>query len=231
MTSPPRTNPAVEGQRSVRYVLPFVLFLVVLASSAQLPVSAAVLGPLWFVVFVPTIALCWPKEITIRPAHALVSIAIGLAVFIVWIAPDLLIPGYRHSILFSNSLLGSPHSSMTDSALRNPWVLAWRTARAALIVPVVEELFWRAWLMRWIINPHFERVPLGAYSIAAFWITALLFASEHGSYWDVGLLTGIVYNLWMIRSKSVADCILTHAVTNAALSAYVIASGHWQYWQ
>ena len=120
---------------------------------------------------------------------------------------------------------------MSDSALHNPWVLAWRTARAALIVPVVEELFWRAWLMRWIINPHFERVPLGAYSIAAFWITALLFASEHGSYWDVGLLTGIVYNLWIVRTKSVADCILMHAVTNVVLSFYVIASGHWQYWQ
>jgi hypothetical protein len=58
-----------------------------------------------------------------------------------------------------------------------------------------------------------------------------LFASEHGPYWDVGLIAGILYNLWMIRTRSIADCILAHAVTNAALSLYVIATGQWQYWQ
>ena len=100
-----------------------------------------------------------------------------------------------------------------------------------IIVPVVEELFWRGWLMRWLINNDFERVPLGTYAPFAFWITALMFASEHGPYWDVGLMTGAIYNLWMIRSKSLADCVLMHAVTNGILSVYVIASGQWQYWQ
>jgi CAAX prenyl protease-like protein len=99
-----------------------------------------------------------------------------------------------------------------------------------VIVPIVEELFWRAWLMRWAISPDFEKVPLGSYSAFAFWITAILFASEHGPYWDVGLITGIIYNAWMIRTKSVADCILMHAVTNGILSGYVIATAQWQYW-
>lgn len=85
--------------------------------------------------------------------------------------------------------------------------------------------------MRWLINTDFQSVPLGAYSPFSFWITAILFASEHGPYWDVGLLTGIIYNLWMIRSKSVSSCILMHALTNAALSAYIIAAAQWQYWQ
>jgi uncharacterized protein len=96
---------------------------------------------------------------------------------------------------------------------------------------VLEELFWRAWLMRWLINTDFLRVPLGAYTPFAFWLTAILFASEHGPYWDVGLVAGVIYNWWMIRSKSVADCILAHATTNAALSGYVLTTGQWQYWQ
>jgi CAAX protease family protein len=98
-------------------------------------------------------------------------------------------------------------------------------------VPIVEELFWRAWFMRWLINISFTRVPLGTYTAFSFWTTALLFASEHGPYWDVGLLTGIVYNFWMIRTKSVGDCVLMHAVTNALLSGYVLTTGQWQYWQ
>ncbi len=151
--------------------------------------------------------------------------------FFLWIAPDVLFPNYRNSIVFSNQILGHVHSSLPPEALHSAWVLAWRTARAVLIVPIAEELFWRGWLLRWLINADFQKVPLGAYSPFAFWITAALFASEHGPYWDVGLVTGVIYNWWMIRSKSVASCVLMHAITNGLLSAYVIVYNQWQYWQ
>ena len=79
--------------------------------------------------------------------------------------------------------------------------------------------------------PHdFRRVPPGAYAAVSFWLGSLLFASEHGPFWEVGLIAGMAYNWWMIRTKSLADCILTHAVTNGALSVYVLAADQWQYW-
>ena len=71
---------------------------------------------------------------------------------------------------------------------------------APIVVPVVEELFWRGWLMRWLVTRTSKQFPSAAYTPFAFWATALLFASEHGPYWDVGLVTGIIYNLWMISS-------------------------------
>jgi CAAX prenyl protease-like protein len=141
-----------------------------------------------------------------------------------------LIHGYRGGILFNNSLMDAPHSSLPPIAQRSAWILLWRTARAALVVPIAEELFWRAWLMRALVNRDFLSVPLGTYTPLAFFITALLFASEHGPYWDVGLVTGFIYNLWMVRTRSLADCILMHAVTNGVLSAYVLVTGNWQYW-
>jgi CAAX prenyl protease-like protein len=95
---------------------------------------------------------------------------------------------------------------------------------------VIEELFWRGWLMRYAISPRFETIRLGTYSAFSFWITAVLFASEHGSFWEVGLVAGIIYNWWMLRTHSLGDCITAHAVTNACLAAYVIAGGQWQYW-
>jgi membrane protease YdiL (CAAX protease family) len=58
----------------------------------------------------------------------------------------------------------------------------------------------------------------------------VLFAAEHGPYWDVGLVAGVIFNLWMMRTKSLGDLILAHAVTNACLAAYVIAAGKWEYW-
>jgi len=175
--------------------------------------------------------VCWPRELSIRPNRPIASVAIGALVFLLWIAPDLFIPGYRSNPLFSNSIVGHVHSTLQPAALHSSWLLAWRTIRAVVIVPIVEELFWRAWLMRWLIDTDFGRVPLGTYAPFAFWVTAILFASEHGPYWDVGLLTGIIYNWWMVQSKSVANCILMHAVTNGILSAYVIATSQWQYWQ
>ncbi len=216
---------------SARYIAPFAAFYLLLVIFAQFPSQVYWEAP-FRVFFLATVCfICWPRELSLRPKHWLASTAIGAAVFLLWIAPDTLLPGYRNNPLFSNWLLGHTHSSIQPAALHSAWVLGWRTARAVLIVPVVEELFWRAWLMRWLIDTNFERVPLGAYTPWAFWLTAILFASEHGPYWDVGLLTGVIYNLWMIRSKSVADCILMHAVTNAILSGYVIATGQWQYWQ
>lgn len=175
--------------------------------------------------------VCWPAELSLRPRHFLASIAVGLAVFVLWIAPDLLIRGYRENTLLSNSLMGHLHSSIKPEELQSHWILSWRTARAVLIVPIVEELFWRAWLMRWLINNDFLKIRLGTYAGLSFWLTAILFALEHGPYWDVGLLAGIIYNYWMIRTKSVADCIVMHAVTNAALSFFIIATAQWQYWQ
>ena len=73
-------------------------------------------------------------------------------------------------------------------------------------------------------------MPIGQYTPFAFWATALLFGAEHGPYWEVGLLCGAVYNWWMRRTRSLGDLVLTHAVTNAALSAYVIVGERWNFW-
>jgi CAAX prenyl protease-like protein len=158
------------------------------------------------------------------------TLGIGVLVFALWIGPDLISPNYRHHWLFENSLMGQARGSLSSLAQAQPAVLFFRSVRAVVIVPVVEELFWRGWLMRWLISPRFETVPLGAWSAQAFWIVAVLFASEHGSYWDVGLAAGIIYNWWMLRTKSLGDLILAHAVTNGCLCAYVIAFGKWEYW-
>jgi hypothetical protein len=76
----------------------------------------------------------------------------------------------------------------------------------------------------------FRKIPMGQYTTASFLLTALLFASEHGAMWDVGLAAGLLYNFWMRRTRSLGDLILAHAVTNACLSAYVLSRGRWEYW-
>ena len=212
------------------YILPFAVFLLSLIAFDNNPIYARFAEPIRVAGLGSLCLLCWPRPFTSPLRQPVSATLVGAIVFMLWIAPDLLSPQFRQSVLFTNPLIMQSHARMNSSDVSNNWFFFFRTARAAVIVPVVEELFWRGWLMRWLVRADFETVPFGAYRPAAFWITAILFASEHGSYWDVGLVAGVIYNWFAIRSKSLVDCILMHGVTNALLSAYVIASGQWQYW-
>ena len=211
------------------YIGPFVVFIAFLAlgdvlglGEWEFPLRVGVLAAaIWF----------FSRDVLdLRAPYWLASIGVGIAVFVIWVAPDYLIPGYRQHWLFSNSITGKVSSSLPEGFHMSAFVLVFRTIRAVIIVPIVEELFWRGWLLRWLIDNDFQKVPLGTFQLSSFVITSLLFASEHGPYWEVGLIAGAIYNLWIVRTKSLGDCILAHAVTNGVLSGYVIAAGKWEYW-
>jgi CAAX prenyl protease-like protein len=225
-TEPKATDPA---SRTVAWVGPFVVFMVWLALDRYIPIAYPAKELVRDAVLIASI-IGFSRGVLPRSApHWLASIAVGLAVFVLWAAPDTLIPNWRTHWVFQNGVTGHLKTSIPPVEL-TPFMLFLRTARAALIVPIVEELFWRGWLVRWLQDSRFERVPLGQYSALAFWATSLLFAAEHGPYWEVGLLCGMIYNWWMWRTKSLGDVILVHAVTNLALSLYVMASGRWTFW-
>jgi len=218
------------GARSWPYVGPFAALMLILGLGGVLPGGATWGYPLRTIVSFGVLLWCSRGVVRLRPSRAIPSVLVGVAVFVIWIGPDLLWPGYHDHWMFRHALLGGGAGAPSPADRTALWFVLFRLGGSVLLVPVVEELFWRAWLMRWLIAHHFDQVPLGTYARQAFWITALLFAAEHGAYWDVGLAAGIVYNWWMVRTKSLADCILAHAVTNASLAAYVLLAGQWQYW-
>ncbi len=210
---------------------PFAAFLLLLAATPYVPGGIAVTYPLRVMV-VTAVLWIWSRGVVEwRPSRrGLPSVMVGVAVFLIWIGPDLLWPGYRSHWVFTNSITGAVSTATPGAEQRSLFFLFFRVAGSALLVPVVEELFWRAWLMRYLISRDFRSVALGAWTASSFWIGAALFASEHGPYWDVGLAAGAVYNWWMIRTRSLADCILAHAVTNGCLAVYVLTADKWQYW-
>jgi hypothetical protein len=208
------------------YTLPFAIFIGFLAIGSFFPVSQVVR----FFAILAVLAVFSRGLLPARPSRWIASVFLGVAVFFIWIGPDVLIPGYRNSVLFSNSIVGHPQGSTLPADKASLLFLIFRVLGSVIMVPIIEELFWRGWLMRWIGHPHFTKIPFGTYHPEAFWLVAILFASEHGSYWDVGLVTGIIYNWWAIRTKNLTDCVIAHAVTNACLAVYVIGWGQWQYW-
>ena len=214
---------------TLAWVGPFAVFALWLAVDKYLPLANPAREMVRDAVLLASI-LYFSRRIIPRSApHWIPSIVLGLAVCALWVAPDALFPAWRSHWLFQNSITGHLKTSIPPEEF-TPLMLALRTARAALLVPVLEELFWRGWLPRWLQDTNFSKIPLGQYTTFAFWSTAVLFALEHGSFWEVGLLCGIIYNWWMKRTRSLGDLILVHAVTNLALSLYVIATGRWTFW-
>ena len=226
MREPSRFTSPIVG-----YVAPFLAFVSFLALERAFALPAEWFYPLRLLAVGALLLTVSRRYWWRRPSMPWASIGVGVAVFLIWIGPDLLFgPGYRRFWLFENPVTGSAKTSLSAGLQVSAWFMAVRTIGSALFVPPLEELFWRGWLMRWLIDKDFEKVPLGTYAWASFWLVALLFASEHGPYWEVGLAAGIAYNGWLVRTRNLADCILAHAVTNALLAAYVIAAGQWQYW-
>ena len=229
--SPHETAPGrLLGRGALPYVTPFVVFLGFLAIDGFLPFPIGWKHVLRFTVVFALLMAVAHGVIPRRISNPLGSIVLGVAVFFIWIGPDALWPAYRQNWLFHNGLVGTPESSLQQGAKGNVLFLVFRVLSSVINVPILEELFWRGWLMRWLISADFRKVPLGSYTAQSFWLVAVLFAVEHGSYWDVGLIAGILYNWWMIRGRSLGDCMLAHAVTNACLAWYVVARDHWQYW-
>lgn len=220
-----------ERYPSLPWIGPFAVFMLLLAVAPTLPFGQPWESLLRVGVLAVVIVLLSGSLVkSFRVHHAVASIALGLAVCALWVAPDLLIPGWRSHWIFQNSVTGTIKNSIAPSELANPLVLVLRIARAAILVPILEELFWRGWLPRWIVNNDWQQVPLGRYTTLAFIGTAVLFATEHGPFWEVGLCCGLIYNWWMWRTKSLGDIVLVHAVTNAALAGYVLVTGKYEYW-
>jgi len=212
---------------AVAYIAPFAVFIAL----RWLPFPPQFLAPVRFVAVTATLVVFSRSVIPRRPAFLIGSMLLGVAVLAIWIGPDMLWgPSYRESWLFRNGITGAARSVLPVLLRSNPYFIAVRVLESVLLIPVLEELFWRGWLMRYLIRADFESVPLGRYTPLSFWVVALLFASEHGPYWEVGLVAGVAYNWWLVRTRNLADCMLAHAVTNALLAGYVLVFGQWQYW-
>ena len=107
--------------------------------------------------------------------------------------------------------------------------MAIRLAGAVLVVPVMEELFWRSFLLRYLINPDFKKVTLGTFSWFSFISVALLFGLEHHR-WIQGIFAGFMYTALIINQKSLRGCVIAHGVTNLGLGLYVLATQNWMFW-
>ena len=157
----------------------------------------------------------------LRPGFSLLAVIVGLVAIAIWIGIDPFYPKHGSGAVFDPTTISS-------LAQRNMF-LTFRVLGAVIVVPVMEELFWRAFLIRWLVKEDFKSVPVGTFTGLSFVVTVALFGAEHNE-WLAGLICGALYNWLYYKRKDVFACVIAHAVSNAALAAWVLARGDWKFW-
>ena len=212
-------------------IIPFVLFMALLAARGNLPDDIGfdlrwIYGASTLLVGA-VLVWCWreygelARQNWLSAGELGLSILVGLAVFGLWILLDA-----------PWMILGEPSARFipvdANGALIWPLVIV-RWIGATLLVPVMEELFWRSFLMRWIDSPRFAAVPPQRVSLRAIALSTFVFMLAH-TLWLAAIIAGAVYAWLYIRSGKLWLAVIAHAVTNGALGAWVVLTGNWGYW-
>jgi uncharacterized protein len=231
-----RNPPASELHRILPYVAPIFAYVTLGGLERYLPQVDHQPDPFWYPI-VYTIKFCivaalalWYRSTwrDLRPMPGLWALLLatvaGGVVFGLWIGLDGLYP--------SLPLLGGERPSFDPSHLstasRGGFLLV-RMMGLVVLVPLIEELFWRSFLLRWVIDQDFLRVPIGRVTPVSAVVSSVLFALAHPE-WLPALLTGLLWAWLLHRTKSLSACMFSHFVANLALGIYVMTSGHWKYW-
>lgn len=212
---------------------PFALFIGLLALRGVAPLDGAWgFDPKWIyavsVLLVGMLLWAWRHEYgelfaqTLPQAReAWLAVLVGLVVFGLVITLDA--PWMR---------LGEATAGFrpVDAVGNLVWPLvAVRWLGAALLVPVMEELFWRSFLMRWIEAPQFEAVAPGRVGLRAVVLSTFVFMLAH-PLWLSAVLAGFAYVWLYIRNGRLWSSVIAHGVTNGLLGGWVVLSGNWGFW-
>ncbi len=214
------------GRRAlIEYVAPIAVFAVFTACEQYIPRSFFALAyGLKACAVTVALLVCRGPLSDIRPTRNGfgASVLIGLAVFVAWVALDKLVP-YPH--------IGT-RVGFDPYTLPAPGTIAFLVVRfygLALLVPVMEELFWRSFVLRYVTDPDFLSVPIGSFSLVALIVMVASSALAHPE-WLVAVVASLAYALWLRRTRSLFAAIVAHATTNAALGVYILAARDWTYW-
>ncbi len=205
------------------YLLPFLAIVAtqMLAGAVSTGSSFDVLYPLR-VVAAGAVLLAFHRSYRgIRWTFSWEAAAAGVGVFALWMALEPT-PDAEETAAFASALHALPPGMM---AL---WLVA-RVVGSVVTVPIAEELAFRGYLMRRLVDADFERVSLRTFTVLAFVVSSVLFGVMHGR-WLAGTLAGMCYALVVYRRGELGDAIGAHALTNALIAAYVLATGHWLLW-
>jgi uncharacterized protein len=152
------------------------------------------------------------------------AVAIGIGVFAVWVGLD-----GHYPMLATRAGTFNPLKTYGEgSSLAILFILV-RTLGSSLVVPPLEEIFYRSFLYRYFIKADFASIPLHSLNRWAFLVTGFIFGIGHYE-WLPGILCGFAYQGLVVRKGRLGDAMSAHAITNFLLALWIVARGAYQFW-
>jgi len=213
------------------------------SSSAWVPflVASEALLPLWLypiktVTVLGALLYYWRQydelhdKLCASRGEGVLAIGAGVVVYLAWV---------RMHWAWATMGRAAGYNPFQAGAGIGAGLAAVRLFGAGVVVPVMEELFWRSFVMRFVITlfpgnepgvtTAFTSVRLGMFTRISFIVTVVLFGSEH-TLWLAGMMAGAVYNLLLYKTRRLWPCVLAHGVTNLSLGVHVLLTQEWQWW-
>ncbi len=237
------SGPSWLALPEVPRALPFLLFLLVGSLAGK-----AFVGSEYWLYAAKTVGIggllwVWRRRLPeMRWAWSLEAIGVGVLIAVLWLSLAGRIPSLEDLWnLVRNLVTGKEVPPPKPAEVWNPLeffkdqpvigyaLLSVRVLGRSLVVPALEEVFYRSFVYRYLISPNFLGIPLGTRNTKAWLATALLFGLSHPENWVPGILCGLAYQWLVIRRGRLGDAMFAHAVTNLLISGYAIGTGRWEF--
>jgi CAAX prenyl protease-like protein len=155
------------------------------------------------------------------------AIVAGVAVCAIWIFLD---PYYHHfGAPAKEEKPWNPFAQFGEASAMG-WFFFWvRTLGSAIVVPPIEEVFYRSFLYRYCVRTDFENMPLNRFHPTSFIVVSLMFGFAHYE-WLSGVLCGLIFQGLVVRKNRLGDAMLAHGITNFLLGLWAYWKGDWKFW-
>lgn len=178
------------------------------------------------------LAVVWRHIVELEWRFSWEAIVVGVAVFVLWVGIDEVVA--RLSLPPFQNLKGShtpwnPHEAFGAGSSLAIFFIVARIAGSTLVVPPLEEVFYRSFVYRFLASKDILSVPLGKFLPMPFIVTSVLFGFAHRE-WLAGILCGFAYQGLVIWKKRLGDAVTAHAITNLLLGLWIAWRGAWQFW-
>jgi hypothetical protein len=217
----------------IAYILPMGVFLSLTWLSGELSPRWPVAYPLLYVIktflTATTLFLMWPSYTAIRWNRWWLGLVVGVIGIFQWVGMQLLLQRY---VPFFRPSPGwfDPTAFFVHAGAREAFI-GIRILDAVLVVPVMEELFWRDFLWRSVLAPNdFKLASVGEWDWKALLIVSVAFAFVHGNWGLTAIVWALLVGLLLVYTKSLGACIVAHGTTNLLLAICVLHTHDWSFW-
>ncbi len=169
------------------------------------------------------------------------GIAMGVLGIIVWLAPGHVFRTMQMEPHWLLAKLGFAERTegFDPSFIKNHsqmWFVVavfFRFLRMVVVVALIEEIFWRGFLMRYLVDMDgdYWQVPFGKFSWKSFFGVTLGVVLIHSPVdYGAAAVYGMLAYLVAVRTRSLSACVAMHATANLCLGIYTLSTGQWGYW-